>query len=89
MNSELVCVYFLPSRTAHAPVQSYTLQYPAPGHPALARRALELLRAKGIPCAADDKRGYDHGTFVPLMLSYPDADIPVVQMSVIRSLDPK
>lgn len=71
------------------PPESYTLQYPAPGHPALARRALELLRARGIPCAADDKRGYDHGTFVPLMLSYPDADIPVVQMSVIRSLDPK
>ncbi|GLC36359.1 hypothetical protein PLESTB_000770100 [Pleodorina starrii] len=71
------------------PPESYTLRYPAPGSPAVAQRALDLLAAAGIPAAPDSTRGFDHGTFVPLMLAFPDATTPVVQMSLHRSMDPK
>jgi len=71
------------------PEHLYTLEYPAPGAPALAQRAGELIAAAGIPCTRDDERGYDHGTFMPLMLMYPDADIPVAQLSVQPALGPQ
>lgn len=71
------------------PPEAYQLSYPAPGSPEVAARVLELLREGGIPAEADAKRGFDHGTFVPLMLAFPDADIPVVQMSLHESLDPR
>jgi len=60
----------------------YTLNYPAPGDPALAERAAARLAEAGLGPAIAPKRGFDHGTWVPLMLLYPDADIPVAQMSV-------
>ena len=68
--------------------QTYQFKYPAPGDPALAQRVLGLLGSAGIAAGADASRGYDHGTFVPLMLAYPEARVPVVQMSVLRSMDP-
>ncbi|GIL65399.1 hypothetical protein Vafri_19154 [Volvox africanus] len=71
------------------PSEAYELQYQAPGSPTLAQRALGLLEAAGIPAAADAKRGFDHGTFVPLMLAFPDATTPVVQMSLHKSMDPR
>ncbi|EFJ44582.1 hypothetical protein VOLCADRAFT_95202 [Volvox carteri f. nagariensis] len=71
------------------PPESYELKYPAPGSPALAQRVLGLLAGAGIPAAGDASRGFDHGTFVPLMLAFPDATTPVVQMSLHRSLDPR
>ncbi|GIL79312.1 hypothetical protein Vretimale_16513 [Volvox reticuliferus] len=71
------------------PPEAYEFQYRAPGSPALAERALGLLAAAGIPAAADASRGFDHGTFVPLMLAFPDATIPVVQMSLHKSMDPR
>lgn len=70
------------------PPESYTITWPAPGEPALAARVAELLRGAGFETAADERRGYDHGTFVPLKLAYPEADLPVVQLSLIRGLDP-
>ena len=70
------------------PPESYKLTWPAPGHPQLAMRVQGLLEAAGIPSAADSQRGFDHGTFVPLKLTYPDAQIPTVQLSLKRGLDP-
>jgi aromatic ring-opening dioxygenase catalytic subunit (LigB family) len=70
------------------PPESYTLTWPAPGSPALATRARDLLGHAGIESAADGTRGYDHGTFVPLKLTYPDADVPAVQLSLREGLDP-
>jgi aromatic ring-opening dioxygenase catalytic subunit (LigB family) len=69
------------------PAHTYRLTYPAPGSPALAARVRELLAAGGIPSSEDARRGLDHGVFVPFKLIYPDADVPVVQMSLNRDLD--
>lgn len=70
------------------PPESYEIQWPAPGEPELASRVRELLAEAGLPSAVDPRRGFDHGTFVPLKLTYPDADIPTVQLSLVRGLDP-
>ena len=65
----------------------YTLQYPAEGAHLAARRALELLQAAGLSATADADRGLDHGAWVPLMHLYPEADIPVFQVSLPQWLD--
>ena len=70
------------------PAHTYELKYPAPGAPALGRRAAELIRAAGLPCAEDAERGYDHGVFVPMLIVDPSAEIPVVMVSLQRDLDP-
>jgi len=70
------------------PAHTYQLSWPAPGSPAVAARVRELLGAAGIAAAEDTERGYDHGTFVPLAVSWPDADVPTVQLSLVRGLDP-
>lgn len=67
----------------------YALQYPAPGDPELARRIAGWLQAAGFAARAVDKRGFDHGVWVPLKLIYPDADIPVVSVSVDPGLGPE
>lgn len=65
----------------------WQLKYPAPGAPHLAKRVKELLTASGFSRVDEDrKRGLDHGAWVPLMLMYPDADIPVCQLSVSSSM---
>ncbi len=69
------------------PEETYRLSYPAPGSPEVARRAKALLETAGIPAAEDATRGYDHGVFVPLMVAYPDADVPVVMISLKNTLD--
>ena len=69
------------------PPHTYELSYPAPGAPALARRAAALLTDAGFAPRLDDARGYDHGSFIPLKLAFPAADVPVLQMSLLRSLD--
>jgi aromatic ring-opening dioxygenase catalytic subunit (LigB family) len=69
------------------PAHTYQLQYPAPGSPALAARVTELLAAGGMACAQDAQRGFDHGTFVPLGLMYPQADMPIVLLSLKAGYD--
>lgn len=69
------------------PPHTYALTYPAPGAPALAERARGLLADAGFAPMLDGQRGYDHGTFIPLKVAFPDADIPVLQLSLLRSLD--
>lgn len=71
------------------PPESYRITWPAPGAPKLAARVQALLGAAGIQSATDARRGFDHGTFVPLKLAYPDADVPTVQLSLRSSLDPR
>lgn len=71
------------------PPESYRLTWPAPGDPALAARACALLRGAGHEAGLDPHRGYDHGTFVPLKLCWPDASMPTVQLSLCRDLDPE
>jgi aromatic ring-opening dioxygenase catalytic subunit (LigB family) len=70
------------------PDAAYQLKWPAPGDPELAAEVRALLGKAGLRCDEDRQRGYDHGTFVPLMLAYPQADVPVVQLSLRRGLDP-
>lgn len=65
----------------------YKLVYPAPGDPALAEHVFALLDGAGLRPARAESRGYDHGTWTPLMLAFPEADIPVVQVSVDPSRD--
>jgi aromatic ring-opening dioxygenase catalytic subunit (LigB family) len=70
------------------PAHTYSVVYPAPGAPELATRVQGLLEEAGLPVALDAERGYDHGTFVPLAVMYPDAQVPVLQMSLRAGLDP-
>ena len=60
----------------------YDITYPAPGNPLLARRVSEMLSTAGIKMNLDEQRGLDHGAWIPLSLMYPDADVPVVQLSI-------
>ena len=71
------------------PPESYQLSYAAPGSPELAEEIVSLLRSAGIQSSKNTQRGYDHGLFIPLMLMYPDADIPCLQLSLRKDLDPQ
>ena len=66
----------------------YTLRYTAPGEPALARRIVGLLGEAGISAAEDLSHGYDHGAWIPLVLMFPEANVPVVMVSLSHDLDP-
>lgn len=70
------------------PEASYHLTWPAPGAPWLAARVHTLLREAGFETAENADRGYDHGTFVPLKVTYPEPAIPVLQLSLKAGLDP-
>ncbi len=71
------------------PEAAYRIRYPAPGSPELAARTHEILSEEGIQAAINPTRGIDHGQFIPLSLMYPQADIPAIQLSLIRGLDPE
>lgn len=68
---------------------AYKLRYPAKGNPDLAKKVYNLLKKNKIAVNYDNVRNFDHGVFIPLMLVYPDADIPIVEMSINANLDPK
>jgi aromatic ring-opening dioxygenase catalytic subunit (LigB family) len=70
------------------PAHTYQVRYDAPGSPGLARRVQALIEAAGLPVRIDAERGFDHGTFSPMAAIYPKADVPVVQLSLRRGLDP-
>jgi len=69
------------------PEHTYRIQYPAPGSPALAARVRELLTGAGIPVQEDPHRGFDHGVYAPLYPAWPQADVPVVQLSIRHGYD--
>jgi aromatic ring-opening dioxygenase catalytic subunit (LigB family) len=70
------------------PPETYALTYSAPGAPALAHKAASLLGAAGIEASVDASYGWDHGVFIPLKVMFPQADIPVLAMSLKTGLDP-
>lgn len=69
------------------PAAAYQIQYPSPGEPELANLVLQTLLNAEIPAKLDHQRGYDHGAYVPLTLMYPEADIPVIQLSLLHNLN--
>jgi 4,5-DOPA dioxygenase extradiol len=71
------------------PKPLYEIQYPAPGSPEVASRALQLLKKSNIEAAEDPSRGLDHGAWSPLLHMYPKADVPVVQVAVQTPLGPR
>ncbi|WP_029920618.1 DODA-type extradiol aromatic ring-opening family dioxygenase [Nevskia soli] len=81
-NPELIYDYY------GFPEHTYRLTYPAPGSPALAKRVQTLLQGAGMHASQDARRGFDHGVFIPFKLIYPEANIPVVQLSLCSGLDP-
>ncbi len=71
------------------PPETYEVNYPAPGAPEKAAQIAQMLDDAGIPEKINPTRGYDHGHFIPLMMMYPEAKIPTLQLSLIRGLDPE
>ncbi|WP_201566461.1 DODA-type extradiol aromatic ring-opening family dioxygenase [Psychrobacter sp. JCM 18900] len=71
------------------PEHTYSLSYPASGAPAFAEQVSSLLTEAGVGNQQDAERGFDHGVFIPLKLMFPEADIPVVQLSLRHDLDPQ
>jgi aromatic ring-opening dioxygenase catalytic subunit (LigB family) len=70
------------------PDHTYHLSWPAPGDPELAARIEGLLKTAGFEVGRETERGYDHGTFVPMMIAFPEAKLPVAQLSLVAGLDP-
>jgi 4,5-DOPA dioxygenase extradiol len=70
------------------PAKAYEINYPAPGNPGLAHKVAELLKKNNVPAQIDPQRGFDHGLFIPLKMMYPQADIPCLQLSLLRGLNP-
>lgn len=70
------------------PAELYRLTYPAPGAPEMAQAAALALQQAGIPARLDDRRGLDHGAWVPLSFLFPQADTPVAQLSIQPDKDP-
>jgi 4,5-DOPA dioxygenase extradiol len=70
------------------PDEAYEITYPAPGSPAYAKKITGLLEGNNITTRIDPQRGFDHGLFIPLKLMYPEADIPSLQLSLLRGLKP-
>ena len=70
------------------PSEAYQIQYPAPGYPDLAEEIKKLLGKSGISAQIDFERGFDHGLFIPMVMMYPEAAIPMLQLSLLHGLNP-
>lgn len=70
------------------PPESYSITWPAPGAPELAREVAALVASAGFETRLDPERGFDHGTFVPMKLAFPEASVPTIQLSLRRGLSP-
>ncbi len=70
------------------PPHTYSVHYRAPGAPGVAQRVQQLVQAAGMVARIDDTQGFDHGTFAPLVIMYPQADVPVLQLSLKSGYDP-
>lgn len=70
------------------PPHTYQIRYPAPGAPALAAEVADRIAAAGLPARLDPARGYDHGCFVPMAVIWPEADMPLFQVSMRSHYDP-
>jgi len=71
------------------PPELYQLNYPATGEVELAENTAEMLKNNRIPCEIDPTRGLDHGAWVPMMLMFPDLDVPVFQLSIQQHMEPE
>ena len=71
------------------PEHTYRIRYQAPGSPQTAERVRSLIATAGFPVNLDTERGFDHGTFAPLAVIYPAANVPVLQLSLRHGYDPK
>lgn len=71
------------------PEHTYHIQYPAPGQPELAQQVQQLLTQAGLAAQLDLDRGFDHGAFVPAFVMYPQATIPIIQLSIDAQYDPQ
>jgi len=71
------------------PAHMYNIKYPASGHPELAGNIATLFKNKGITAILDERQGWDHGVWIPLRLMYPQANIPIVQVSINTRLGAK
>lgn len=71
------------------PAFTYQIKYAAPGAPAVAARVVELLKAAGLPTHLDGNRGFDHGVFAPMQVMYPDANVPLLEVSLRHGYDPE
>ncbi|TID18051.1 Extradiol ring-cleavage dioxygenase class III enzyme subunit B [Venturia nashicola] len=70
------------------PPEMYKVKYDAPGSPAVAKEVFDTLQTAGLKPDTNSERGWDHGVFVPMILVYPKANIPIIQLSVLSSEDP-
>ena len=70
------------------PKEAYEIKYPAHGNVEFANQIKQLFEKNNIQAVIDDKRGLDHGVFIPLLPMYPEADIPVTQISLVKGLGP-
>lgn len=71
------------------PEHTYHIEYNAPGSPEVARRVQDLLAKAGFQTRSNESRGFDHGVFAPLVVAYPEADVPVLQLSIRKDYDPE
>jgi aromatic ring-opening dioxygenase catalytic subunit (LigB family) len=71
------------------PAHTYNIHYRAPGSPELAQKTYDLIRAAGLEAHLDVERGFDHGTYTILAVTHPDANVPVIQVSIRADFDPK